>query len=169
VWEFGAPVPIKYIVDPTLQAIPAVAVHPDGESFVGQCMDNSLMVFYAGERVSVWVWRGVRMVRPVPCTPSHLILRPTSPAQVGINRKKTFRGHVTAGFACQPAFSPDGKWLMSGDGEGSLWIWDWRSGRMVKKLPRCHEGGPAICAAWHPLNPSTVATCGWDGLIRLWN
>ena len=55
VWEFGAPVPIKYIVDPVLQAIPATAVHPSGEEFVGQCMDNSIMVFYAGERVSARV------------------------------------------------------------------------------------------------------------------
>jgi pre-mRNA-processing factor 17 len=51
VWEFGAPVPIKYIADPSMHSIPALAGHPREEAFVGQSMDNSLMGFFAGERV----------------------------------------------------------------------------------------------------------------------
>ncbi len=34
-----------------MHAIPAVAMHPDGENFVGQSMDNTLVVYHA-ERVS---------------------------------------------------------------------------------------------------------------------
>lgn len=30
------------------------------------------------------------------------------------NRKKTFKGHNTAGYACQVNFSPDAKYVMSG-------------------------------------------------------
>jgi pre-mRNA-processing factor 17 len=30
------------------------------------------------------------------------------------NRKKTFKGHNTAGYACQVNFSPDSKYVMSG-------------------------------------------------------
>lgn len=30
------------------------------------------------------------------------------------NRKKTFKGHNTAGYACQVNWSPDGKYVMSG-------------------------------------------------------
>jgi len=89
--------------------------------------------------------------------------------QVGINRKKTFRGHIAAGFACQPSFSPDGAWLASGDGEGGLWFWDWKSTKMIRKIPRAHDNGPAIGVAWHPLQPSWFASCGWDGLIKLWD
>jgi hypothetical protein len=34
------------------------------------------------------------------------------------NRKKTFKGHNTAGYACQVNFSPDSKYVMSG---GCCW------------------------------------------------
>ena len=33
-------------------------------------------------------------------------------------RNKRFAGHSVAGYACQVGFSPDGKWISSGDGEG---------------------------------------------------
>jgi pre-mRNA-processing factor 17 len=31
------------------------------------------------------------------------------------NRKKNFKGHNTAGYACQVNFSPDAKYVMSGE------------------------------------------------------
>lgn len=33
------------------------------------------------------------------------------------NRKKTFKGHNTAGYACQVNFSPDAKYVMSGESQ----------------------------------------------------
>ena len=33
---------------------------------------------------------------------------------------------------------------------------------------QAHDNGPCICAVWHPVFPSTVFTCGWDGLIKMW-
>ena len=83
-------------------------------------------------------------------------------------RKKTFAGHVIAGYACQPNFSPNGKFLMSGDGEGRLWFWDWKNGKVYRKL-KAHTEGPCMSAIWHPLDASRVATCGWDGLIKYWD
>ncbi|KAL7226006.1 hypothetical protein ACSBR1_021199 [Camellia fascicularis] len=35
-----------------------------------------------------------------------------------LSKKKRFAGHIVAGYACQVNFSPDGRFLMSGDGEG---------------------------------------------------
>ena len=35
VWEYGIPVQIKYIADPSLHSIPAVAVHPNKQWFIG--------------------------------------------------------------------------------------------------------------------------------------
>ena len=132
------PITPPYPTDPAMAAIPAVAVHPDGESFVGQSMDNQLVTYWCGER------------------------------GVSQNRKKTFKGHVVAGFACQPCFSADGRYVASGDGEGGLWFWDWKSGKVTKKMAHVHESGPTIAVAWHPLWPSFVATAGWDGTVRLW-
>jgi len=135
VWEFNTPVPIKYITDPTMHVINAVSLHPSGQFFVGQSMDNSLQVYACGDKI-------------------------------GRVSKKIFKGHITAGYACQPSFSPDGHFLSSGDGDGMLWTWDWRSGRVLSKM-RANESGPCIATAWHPLSPSWVATGGWDGSIAL--
>lgn len=44
-----------------------------------------------------------------------------------LNRKKRFTGHLVAGFACQTAFSPDGQFLTSGDSEGKVIFWDWKT------------------------------------------
>ena len=83
-------------------------------------------------------------------------------------RKKTFKGHLCAGYSCGLTFSPNGKFLASGDGEGKLFFWDFKTTRIYRKL-QAHDTGPCIGAAWHPLEPSWVFTCGWDGLIKLWD
>ncbi|RVW47258.1 Pre-mRNA-processing factor 17 [Vitis vinifera] len=83
-----------------------------------------------------------------------------------LNKKKRFAGHIAAGYACQVNFSPDGRFVMSGDGEGKCWFWDWKSCKVFRTL-KCHEG-VCIGCEWHPLEQSKVATCGWDGLIKYW-
>ncbi|XP_073036230.1 uncharacterized protein [Primulina eburnea] len=83
-----------------------------------------------------------------------------------LNKKKRFAGHIVAGYACQVNFSPDGRFVMSGDGEGRCWFWDWKSCKVFRTL-KCHDG-VCIGSAWHPLEQSKVATCGWDGLIKYW-
>lgn len=84
-----------------------------------------------------------------------------------LNKKKRFAGHIAAGYACQVNFSPDGRFVMSGDGEGKCWFWDWKTCRVFRTL-KCHEG-VCIGCEWHPLEQSKVATCGWDGLIKYWD
>ncbi|OMO57103.1 hypothetical protein CCACVL1_26009 [Corchorus capsularis] len=83
-----------------------------------------------------------------------------------LNKKKRFAGHTVAGYACQVNFSPDGRFVMSGDGEGKCRFWDWKSCKVFGTL-ECHKG-VCIGCEWHPLEQSKVATCGWDGLIKYW-
>jgi pre-mRNA-processing factor 17 len=82
-------------------------------------------------------------------------------------RKKTFKGHVTGGYACVPGWSPNGRFLTSGDGSGRLWIWDFKSKKVARKL-EAHKKGPVIDTVWHPIQPSLVFTAGWDGVIKAW-
>lgn len=49
-----------------------------------------------------------------------------------MNRKKQFKGHIVAGYACKPTFSTDGKYIASGDSSGNLFIWDWKSQKIFK-------------------------------------
>jgi pre-mRNA-processing factor 17 len=85
----------------------------------------------------------------------------------GLFRKKRFMGHLTSGYACGLGFSPDGKLLYSGDAQGRLFIWDWRSMKIWKRL-NCHKQ-VTIGAAWNPLYASRLATCSWDGTIKYWD
>jgi pre-mRNA-processing factor 17 len=64
------------------------------------------------------------------------------------NRKKRFAGHSVAGYACQVGFSTDGKWISSGDGEGNVVFWDWRTGRIKSRL-RAHSK-VVIAHEWLP-------------------
>ncbi|RLN95225.1 hypothetical protein BBJ28_00007952 [Nothophytophthora sp. Chile5] len=137
VWEWGIPVPIKYISEPSMHSMPAVALHPSGGFFAGQSLNNQIDVYTARDKFKL-------------C------------------RKKVFKGHASAGYACQLGFSPNGQYLLSGDGEGKLVFWDWKSTKMLKKL-RAHDRGPTMGAIWHPLEPSKVVSCGWDGLIKYWD
>mmetsp|Transcript_6287 Transcript_6287/g.7230 ORF Transcript_6287/g.7230 Transcript_6287/m.7230 type:complete len:558 (+) Transcript_6287:133-1806(+) len=83
-------------------------------------------------------------------------------------RKKVFRGHVNTGYACQIGFSPNGQFMVSGDGQGKAFFWDWKTGKVFRNF-QAHTGGPCMGAAWHPIENSRVATCGWDGLIKYWD
>lgn len=84
-----------------------------------------------------------------------------------MNRKKAFKGHLVAGYACQVGFSPDGSYVISGDSQGHLVMWDWKTCRLFNKL-KAHTN-VCIGCVWHPLETSKVITCGWDGLIKLWD
>eukprot|EP00741_Cyanophora_paradoxa_P003039 tig00000663_g2951.t1 len=85
-----------------------------------------------------------------------------------INKRKVFRGHLVSGFACQVGVSPDGRFVYSGDANGKLWFWDWKTCKVFRTI-KAHEGAVCIGAAWHPLETSKVATCGWDGTIKFWD
>uniref|UniRef100_A0A8C5QCW3 Pre-mRNA-processing factor 17 n=1 Tax=Leptobrachium leishanense TaxID=445787 RepID=A0A8C5QCW3_9ANUR len=84
-----------------------------------------------------------------------------------LNKKKIFKGHMVAGYACQVDFSPDMSYVVSGDADGKLNIWDWKTTKLYSKL-KAHDK-VCIGAVWHPHETSKVITCGWDGLIKLWD
>lgn len=138
-WEFGIPVQIKYLADPSMHAIPAAAMNPTNTTWIGQSQDNKIVSYSCakGEKFR------------------HL-------------KNKTFKGHNTAGYACGVNFSPDGKIVMSGDSEGRCFFWEWSHSNKVARTIKAHDG-VCIGAAWHPLESSKVATCGWDGLIKYWD
>lgn len=84
-----------------------------------------------------------------------------------LNRKKTFEGHMVAGYACSLDFAPDMSYIVSGDADGKCYVWDWKSTKLYKKW-KAHDT-VCISALWHPHETSKIATAGWDGLIKYWD
>jgi len=84
-----------------------------------------------------------------------------------LQRKKVWKGHLNAGYACEVSVSPDGRFVLSGDADGRAFIWDWKSCKPYQRL-QAHD---QVCmgAVWHPIEPSKIATCSWDGTIKFWD
>ena len=83
------------------------------------------------------------------------------------NKQKEFKGHINQGYACGVKYSPDGQFLCSGDAQGKLWFWHWKTCKNYRTM-KVHDG-VCIDLDWHPLDSSKVLTAGWDGTIKLWD
>ena len=63
------------------------------------------------------------------------------------------------------AFSPDGRYLATGDDDGSVRIWDLISRQVIEKREG-HAGAVAVLA--FSLDGYSLASGGWDGIVRVW-
>jgi pre-mRNA-processing factor 17 len=134
VWEYGIPVEVKYVADPSMHSMPYVAAHPNGKWLLAQSLDNNILVYETS--------KGFRQ-----------------------HKSKKFSGHMIAGYAIQCGFSNDARYVLSGDSEGNVNFWDWKSMEKVKVM-KAHDN-VCIGATWHPTESSRVVTCGWDGTIKM--
>ncbi|GAB1607600.1 pre-mRNA-processing factor 17-like [Argonauta hians] len=82
-------------------------------------------------------------------------------------KKKMFTGHMVSGYACTTDFSPDMSYIICGDADGKLYIWDWKTTKLYCQF-KAHND-VCIAALWHPHETSKVATAGWDGIIKFWD
>jgi len=140
-WEYGiGTAPMKHVSEPWMHSMPAITPMPHDDGNPKYLLCQSL---------------------------DNQILVYACGDRFKLSKKKHFVGHTIAGYACQVGVSNDSKYVISGDGDGRLWIWDWKSCKVYRKL-RGHEG-VCIGAIWHPVEQSKVATCGWDGLIKFWD
>ena len=119
-WDFDIPVVIKYIAEPHMHSMPAVTLHPSSMCWSYLCN---------------WSWTNPGWKEKYFAAQSldnQILIYSTDNFRQ--NRKKRFAGHSVAGYACQVGFSPDGKWISSGDGEGNVVFWDWKTGRIKSRL-----------------------------------
>lgn len=80
---------------------------------------------------------------------------------------KRFGGGIWGGYSGGLGFAPDGRLLGAGDSLGRLLIWDWRNCSNVAAI-QAHDG-VVMGFDWHPTSPSLIASCGWDGAVKMWH
>ncbi|ORM42182.1 Pre-mRNA-processing factor 17 [Babesia sp. Xinjiang] len=137
VWEYNIPVAVKQLSDPSMHSMPAVVAHPSEKFILGQAMSNQILVYES------------------------------SGTRFRYFGGKRFKGHLCSGYSIRPACSPDGRYVVSGDARGRVFLWDWKTCRNLATLSG-HKSVTMDCQ-WHPLQPSRLATCSWDGTIKLWD
>lgn len=78
----------------------------------------------------------------------------------------TFKGHSNKEYRITSTFSPTDSHVISGSEDGFIYIWDFVTAKVVRKL-KGHTG-TVSSVAYHP----TMATClsaSFDGTIRFWS
>lgn len=70
------------------------------------------------------------------------------------------------GFAVGCEFSPDGSIIVTGSSEGNVVFYNYQTSKTIRTLPS--HGSACVGVAYHPVLPSLLATCYWDGEIRVW-
>ncbi|KAI6178481.1 39S ribosomal protein L52, mitochondrial [Aphelenchoides besseyi] len=88
IWEWGIPVDTKLIQNAGMHSIPVMVKAPSEKWIIGQSMDSKIVLFQLVDD------------------------------KLRFARRKNFRGHNVAGYACSPSFSPEMSFLASGDSEG---------------------------------------------------
>ncbi|WAR18786.1 WDR25-like protein [Mya arenaria] len=63
--------------------------------------------------------------------------------------------------------SPDGGTVYSASSDGQLYCYDFQSGRHYRTLSTGLD--VVVDVACHPVLPSTLATCAWDGTVQVWH
>ena len=163
-----------------LGAVNTVTFFDGGKRFASTSDDKTIRVWEFGIPVQTRVLADPEM-HAVPAAAAHplepyiamqsmdnRVLTYSTRDKFRANNKKTFSGHTVAGYACRPCFSPDGRFVASGDGQGKCFVWDWGSTRVARSFQAHDPATVCIDVAWHPLEESRVATAGWDGSVRFW-
>uniref|UniRef100_A0A915EDI7 Pre-mRNA-processing factor 17 n=1 Tax=Ditylenchus dipsaci TaxID=166011 RepID=A0A915EDI7_9BILA len=135
IWEWGIPVDTKLIQNAGLHSIPTMTKSPTEKWIVGQSMDNRIVLFQLIDD------------------------------KLRFAKKKAFRGHNVAGYSCSVDFSPDMSFLTSGDADGKVYIWDWRTHKIVSTW-KAHDN-VCISTLWHPHEAKRMISAGWDGAIKM--
>lgn len=135
-WEFGCVSVIKQLGENDTGIVTSTYPMSNGKGFIGQTSDNKILVF------------------------------DTTMSNLRVNKKKKFVGHKSMGYAITCGISPDDKYVYSGDYEGRLFFWDWKTCK-IKKYFTAHTKS-CTTVQWNPNNKCQLVSCGWDSEMKIW-
>lgn len=70
------------------------------------------------------------------------------------------------GYSVGCECSPDGDLLLTGSADGRILVFSFRTASRARTL----HGHTQACvgATFHPVLPSMLATCSWEGDVKIW-
>lgn len=81
------------------------------------------------------------------------------------DKYKMYAKHGVSGFPIKCNFSSDGERLASGSSNGCIYLYNYRSTEVVKRL-KAYEHA-CIDVAFHPFIPNVIASCSWNGDVSV--
>jgi hypothetical protein len=127
-----------------------------------QLLDKKIEI---GQFIERWYNVGASPAIPLAQTSTYVVsdARPTEQAHTLMLRRTLPRqtGGVLAGV-----LSPRGGLLVTGSGDGTVWIWDARTGELKAKAQGSRK--PVWALSFSP-DGSRIAAGGGDGLVRIWS
>ena len=178
-YDFRIPGEKKPVIEYKFNSSPLTAITylPGYKYFVTAAEDASLCMWETGIDKPVAVLKDYWM-KPISALCAHptesfvcgqmttgeIVLFQTSPSFTTY-RNKSFTGHNPQSYNCRMTISPDGSFIASGDADGKLYIWEWKSA-IVKKTFENHSQ-VLIKADWSPYNPSQIITASYDNSLCL--
>jgi pre-mRNA-processing factor 17 len=136
-WESGTPVEIKILQEDWMFSCPKAAFCPANGFIAYQSMDNQVLL-YGGTQENGYK----------------------------LNRKKRYVGHLVAGYACGLDWSSDGSFLYSGDSNGTLFVWDQKTSRLIRRIKASQ--GVINDVLVHPIDPCLVFSGDSKGKINVY-
>nr|XP_020769201.1 WD repeat-containing protein 25 [Odocoileus virginianus texanus]XP_020769202.1 WD repeat-containing protein 25 [Odocoileus virginianus texanus] len=84
-----------------------------------------------------------------------------------MSRRRRYEGHKVEGYSVGCECSPDGDLLLTGSADGRILVYSFRTASRARTL----HGHTQACvgATFHPVLPSALATCSWEGDIKIWH
>ncbi|MFD9359794.1 helix-turn-helix domain-containing protein [Streptomyces sp. NPDC060031] len=166
------------LVDPTqytANTVNAIAFTPDGRSLLASRMPQkeSVEVWDISQRTKTYVISGVGGEQLAVRSDGHLIV--TSHNQLAdLPSGRLIPRTLTQNTTLAVAFSPNGKYLATGDEAGRVTLWDGTAQRNLGVLPgsfRPNAAGTSdlISALAFSHDSRTLAAAGTDGTLRMWN
>jgi WD40 repeat protein len=82
-----------------------------------------------------------------------------------LDKYKRYESHGVSGFPIKCNFSLDGEKLVSGSADGSIYIYNYRSSELVRKIKVYEQA--CIDVVFHPVLPNVIGSCSWNGDVSI--